>query len=141
MRVVIDRAIVQERMLAQLASWFGVLAFTLGVIGIYGVRSYAVTRRTTEMGIRMALGADAGTIVGLVVRQGLFAALLGTAIGITAAAGLTRFIEGILFRVAPLDPATFAAVTAIFAGTAILASYVPARRAARIDPAVTLRSE
>jgi predicted permease len=138
---IIDQAMARERLLARLALGFGVLALALGAIGIYGVRSYAVSRRTNEIGVRVALGATASQVLGLVMGQGVRAAAPGIILGLVAAAGLTRFVEGLLFRVAPLDPATFASVAVLFGGVAMAASYVPARRAARVDPAVTLRSE
>jgi len=141
MSAIIDRTIAQDRMLARLALWFGVLALVLGAIGIYGVRSYSVSRRTSEIGLRIALGATSSQVLRHVVGQGLTVALSGIAIGLAAAAGLTRFVEGLLFRVTALDPQTFIVVAVLFASVAVASSYVPARRAARVDPAVALRSE
>jgi ABC-type antimicrobial peptide transport system permease subunit len=110
-------------------------------VGIYGVLAYAVSQRTPEIGIRMALGADRGRVVGMVVRQGMGMALVGVAGGVVAAAGLTRFMQGMLYGVTPQDPATFASVPLVFAAVALVACWVPAVRAARVRPAVALRGE
>jgi predicted permease len=141
MTATIERTIAQEHMLARLATWLGALALTLGAIGIYGVRSYTVNRRRSEIGLRMALGATTSQVFGLIVGQGITVTAVGIAIGVVAAAGLTRYVETLLFRVAPLDPVTFGVVVSLFVAAAVIASYGPARRAARVDPAVTLRSE
>ena len=141
MSAVIDRTIAQEKMLARLASWLGVLALTLGAIGIYGVRAYTVNQRAGEIGLRLALGASAAQVFRLVVGQGVMVTALGIVIGLVSAAALTRYVGSLLFGVTPHDPATFAVVTAVFIAVAVLGSYAPARRAARLDPATTLRSE
>jgi ABC-type antimicrobial peptide transport system permease subunit len=141
MSTIVDRTIAQERMLSSLAIWFGLLALVLGAIGIYGVRSYAVRRRATEIGLRLALGATTRQVFGLVVGQGVRVASVGIALGLGASLALTRFVESLLFRVEPRDPATFVAVALVFAAVAAIASYVPARRAAQVDPSSTLRSE
>ncbi len=120
---------------------FAASAVLLAVIGIYGVMSYAVTQRTREIGIRMALGARRGEIVRLVVGQGMAVALTGIAAGTAAALGLTRLIATLLFDVKPNDPLTFAAVVIALTATALLASWVPALRAARVDPLLALRYE
>ena len=117
------------------------VALLLGTIGIYGVISYSVGQRTRELGLRMAMGAEAGTVVGMVLRQGLALALAGTAIGIAAAAGVTRLMDSILFGVSPVDPPTFAVVSLGLVLVALMASYLPARRASRVDPTVALRAE
>ncbi|HEX5439075.1 MAG TPA: ABC transporter permease [Gemmatimonadaceae bacterium] len=117
------------------------LALILGAVGLYGVLSYGVTRRTQEIGVRMALGAEARTVRGMVVAQGGRVALLGVAIGVVAALVLTRYIKSLLFGVAPLDALSFVAVSAVMIAVALLASYLPARRASRVDPATALRSE
>ena len=116
-------------------------AVLLALIGIYGVMSYAVTQRTNEIGIRMALGAHRGEIVRLVVRQGMSVALSGIAVGTLAALGLTRLIATLLFEVNPNDPSTFSVVTFALAATSFLASWLPARRAARVDAMSALRYE
>jgi putative ABC transport system permease protein len=120
---------------------FAASAVLLAVIGIYGVMSYAVTQRTREIGIRMALGARRGEIVRLVVGQGMAVALTGIAAGTAAALGLTRLIATLLFDVKPNDPLTFAAVVIALTATALLASWVPALKAARVDPLLALRYE
>jgi len=119
----------------------GGMALFLGVIGIYGVISYAVSQRTREIGIRMALGAERRALLGMFVRHGLVLASVGAACGLVAAAGLTRLMGSLLFGVGPADPATFAAVAAGLVGAAVLASYVPARRATAVDPVEALRAE
>jgi predicted permease len=117
------------------------LALTLGAVGLYGVLSYRVTRRTQEIGVRMALGAEVGTVRRMVVSQGGQVALLGVVVGVLAALVATRFIEGLLFGVEALDAATFAAMSGAMVAVALLASYLPAHRASRVDPAISLRAE
>jgi predicted permease len=119
----------------------GAMALILGIVGIYGVIAYAVTQRTREIGIRMALGAQAPGLRQMFVRQGLLLAGIGAIIGLGAAAGLTRLMASLLFGVAALDPLTYAGVAAILIAAAALASYVPARRATRVDPLDALRAE
>ena len=130
-----------EKFGMQLLGLFAGLAVTLAVIGLYGVISYAVAQRTHELGIRTALGATRNDVFTLIVRQGLVLALLGVAIGIAAAAALTRVIAGLLFGVTPTDPATFAAAALLFVSIALLACSIPARRATKVDPMVALRAE
>jgi putative ABC transport system permease protein len=113
----------------------------LAAIGIYGDISQSVTTRVREFGIRLALGAQKADVRGLVLRHGIMLATLGVALGIAGAMYLTRFLQRLLFGVAPVDWATFSAVAAILAATALLASYLPARRATRADPVSALRSE
>jgi len=119
----------------------GAMALILGIVGIYGVIAYAVTQRTREIGIRMALGAQAGGLRQMFVRQGLLLAGIGAIIGLGAAAGLTRLMSSLLFGVTALDPLTYAGVAAILIAAAALASYVPARRATKVDPLDALRAE
>ena len=119
----------------------GAMALVLGIVGIYGVIAYAVTQRTREIGIRMALGAQAAGLRQMFVRQGLLLAGIGAIIGLGAAAGLTRLMSSLLFGVAALDPLTYAGVAAVLIAAAALASYVPARRATRVDPLDALRAE
>jgi ABC-type antimicrobial peptide transport system permease subunit len=119
----------------------GVMALVLGVVGIYGVIAYAVTQRTREIGIRMALGAEPSGLRQMFVRHGLLLAGIGAVIGLGAAAGLTRWMASLLFGVKALDPLTYAGVAAILIAAAALASYFPARRATRIDPLDALRAE
>ena len=129
----------QPRFTTLLLGALSATAFVLALVGIYGVIAYSVAERTQEMGIRMALGANRGDILRLVLRQGLLLALLGIGIGLGAALALTRYLASLLYRVSVTDPATFAAAALLFATVAVLASYIPARRATEVDPAVTLR--
>ncbi len=119
----------------------GVMALVLGVVGIYGVIAYAVTQRTREIGIRMALGAQPAGLQQMFVRQGLLLAAVGAVLGLVAAAGLTRLMSSLLFKTAALDPITYAVVSAILILAAALASYFPARRATAVDPVEALRTE
>jgi predicted permease len=117
------------------------LALALGGIGLYGVLSYAVARRVNEIGVRLALGARSGEVLGMVVWDGVRVAALGLVVGLIGAAALTRLLEGILFGVKALDPITFVAMSAVLMSVATLAAYLPARRAARVDPASSMRME
>jgi predicted permease len=137
----IDQSLYQERLVASLSALFGALALLLACVGLYGLLSYEVARRTHEIGIRMALGAQQRQVLGLVVRQGLVLALIGALIGVAAAAGATRYLQSLLFGIQSTDPYTFAGVVAVLALVAILASYIPARRAMRVDPMIALRYE
>jgi predicted permease len=137
----VDQSLRMERLFARLLIFFGLLALLLAAIGLYGVMAYSVAQRTQEIGIRMALGAEARDVLRLVVRQGMVLAIVGIALGIGGAIGLTRFIRSLLFGVSATDPLTFALITAIIVAVALLACYVPARRAARVDPMVALRDE
>jgi len=119
----------------------GAMALTLGLIGIYGVLSYAVSRREREIGIRLALGAQQRAVKGMFVKRGLVLALIGVGIGLAAAAGVTRLLSSLLYGIGPLDPITYAAVPLVLVIAAAAASYLPARRAVRVDPAITLRHE
>jgi predicted permease len=135
------RALLLPRFAATLAGAFGALAFVLAVVGLYGIVSYTVSQRVREMGIRVALGARPATVVRMVVRGGLAQAGLGIGIGLVAALGATRALKSLLFGVGAADLATFASVAVTLAAVAALASWIPARRAARVDPMVALRSE
>jgi predicted permease len=120
---------------------FASLALLLASVGLYGVLSYTVAQRTAEIGLRMALGAEASAVVSGVIRGALKLAALGVVLGLAVAFGVTRFLGSFLYGVSPTDPATLAAVAALLVVVTIVASYVPARRAARIDPMLALRSE
>jgi len=137
----VDESLSRNRFAMQLLSLFAGLALALATVGVYGVVSYLVTRSRREIGIRMALGATERAVLGLVLRQGLAVALYGGTIGLAAAFGLTRFMESLLFGVRGTDALTFATVALGLTAIALIASYLPARRAARIDPMASLRAE
>ena len=141
MEQIISGSLAERRFTMLLLIVFAATALLLAAVGIYGVMSYAVTRRTHELGIRAALGASRREVVGLVVRQGMRLAAVGMAAGLVAALALTRFLADLLYGVRPADPATLAAVTLLLGGIALLACYIPARRAAAVDAVVALRCE
>jgi putative ABC transport system permease protein len=141
MQEIVSEATGLERFAAQLVGLFAVLALALAAIGAYGVISYSVAQRTQEFGIRLALGASLPDMRKLVLRQGLVLTGAGIAIGLIAAVNVTRLMSGLLFEVRPGDPLVFSAAALILAAVAMLACYVPARRAARVDPIVALRWE
>jgi putative ABC transport system permease protein len=138
---VLERAQARPRFLTLLLSLFSIMALAIATVGIYGVVSYSVARRTKEFGLRMVLGAQGGDVLGLVMKQGALMVLIGLAAGLITALLLTRLMASLLFAIAPTDAATFAGVTAVLAVVALAACYVPARRATRVDPMQTLRYE
>jgi putative ABC transport system permease protein len=138
---IMAEAVAQRRLATVLISVFGSLAVLLGAVGIYGVTSYAVTQRTQEMGIRMALGARPGQIFKLVLGNGMMLVAFGIVAGLAGAFGLSRLIASVLFQVSPSDPPTYFASPLLLAVVALLASYIPARRATTVDPVVALRWE
>ena len=137
----IEQALYQERLMSRLSSFFACLALILACIGLYGLLSYEVARRTRELGIRMALGAQRRELMRLVVRRGFLLALAGTVIGTGTAIAVTRLISAMLYNVRPYDPATFAGGCTLLVLVALVACSIPARRAMRIDPMVALRDE
>ena len=137
----IERTLYQERLFAGLSSLFGLLALALACIGLYGLLSYEVTRRTREIGIRMALGARHREIRRLVANRGLLLTLSGTVIGIALAAGVTRYLQTLLYGVKPTDFWTFLGIVILLAVVALVACYLPARRAMRVDPMAALRCD
>jgi len=137
----IERLLFNERLVARLTSLFGLLGLLLACIGLYGLLSYEVARRTREIGIRAALGAQRRDVLQMVLRQGLVLIVVGLVVGVLAAYGATRFLQTLLFGVRATDPLTFAAVCSLLVAVGVLACYIPARRATRVDPMVALRYE
>jgi ABC-type antimicrobial peptide transport system permease subunit len=141
MESVFEATLGQRRLTMVLLGSFAVVALILAMVGIYGVIAYSVAQRTQEVGIRRALGAQHWDILRLILGQGLGLALGGIAIGVGGAFALTRVIKKMLFHVNAADPGIFAGIAVLFVFVALAASYIPARRAARVDPAAALRGE
>ena len=138
---VVDATLARPRTISVLLTAFALMALALAGVGVYGVMSYSVSQRTREIGVRMALGATASSVFRMVLGHALRLVVLGVAIGVLAAAGLTRMLEALLFQTAPLDLATFAATALVLVLVATFASFVPARRSTRIAPVEALRTE
>jgi len=134
-------ALFAQRLAVKLLSVFGMLALTLAVIGLYSVMAYSVSQRTHEIGIRIALGARAGNVFRLVIGQGIFLTVVGIGAGIVTAVVVMRFVSSLLFGVTATDPMTFISVALLLGAVALLACYIPARRATKVDPLVALRYE
>ena len=141
MNAALAESVSQSRFYTQLLGAFAAVALLLATLGVYGVVSYAVSQQTRDFGIRIALGADSHDVVNLVLGRGASLILPGLAAGILGAVFLTRAIRGLLFGIEPLDPPTLALVCLVFATVGAIASWLPARRAARVDPIIAMRSE
>ena len=137
----VARTLSQAKFSSMLLTTFAALALALAAIGIYGVMSYSVSQRTSEIGIRLALGAEARDILGMVVGNAITLAAIGLSIGVVLALTLSRTLTSLLYQTAGTDPFTFAAAVAVLGGVAVAASYFPARRASRIPPVEALRSQ
>jgi ABC-type antimicrobial peptide transport system permease subunit len=120
---------------------FAGVALLLGAVGIYGVIAFAVARRTREIGVRMALGAESGSVLRMVMREGGILALIGVGLGLVGAFAVSRLLDGLLYGVTPSDPLVFVTVPVLLTAVALIASLIPAMRAARVDPLVALRAE
>jgi ABC-type antimicrobial peptide transport system permease subunit len=138
---IVDQAVSPKRLIVMLLGLFSLLAMTLSSVGIYGVISYAVSQRTPELGIRLALGATKRGILWLVIREGMKPVALGLLIGLAAAALLTQITRSLLFGISATDPLTFTSNALLFLGVGLLACWLPARRAAKVDPMTALRCE
>jgi putative ABC transport system permease protein len=141
MTSILDRSVASRRASAMLMLAFGLVAAVLSVIGIYGVLSYSVAQRAQEIGVRIALGAKPWDVLRLVIGQGLKLTLAGVAIGLIAAFAITRLLTGLLYGISATDPATFIVIAGLLTFVALVACFVPARRATRVDPMVVLRYE
>jgi putative ABC transport system permease protein len=141
MDAIVSSTLMRPRLNVVLLSCFAALAVILAVVGIYGIVSYSVLQRTREIGVRTALGASQPTILKLILSQALVLASIGLGIGILSSLAVTRFLHTLLYQISPTDPITFVVVSLSLLGVAMLAAFVPARRAARLDPMTALRSD
>jgi putative ABC transport system permease protein len=141
MTALMSEALSRQRLSTVVLAVFALVAMLVAAVGLYGVVAHSVTERTREIGVRMALGAEGRHVLRLFVRQGLVTAAVGTAIGLGGAALLTRVLEHLLFGVTPSDPLTLGSVAFLLLAVALVACYVPARRAARIDPLIALKAD
>jgi ABC-type antimicrobial peptide transport system permease subunit len=137
----VDAALVQERMMAALAGGFGALALILACIGLYGLLNYSVARRTKEIGIRMALGARRSSVIGMELKSAFRLVVIGVVLGLPAASLTSRWVQSMLFGLTPTDPTTIAGASVSLTAAALMAAYLPARRASRVDPMTSLRHE
>ena len=141
LKPLIDATVLRERLIATLSGFFGLLALLLACIGVYGILSYGVASRTTELGIRMALGAQRGDVFWLILREALWLVIIGVAVGLPLIFAVTRLAATLLFDLSPTDPVSLAAAALLMLGVAMLAGYLPSRRATRVDPMIALRCE
>ena len=141
MDALVSRSLGERRFNLLLLCAFATIALVLAGVGIYGLISFSISQRTHEIGVRMALGARARDITRMILGEGIALALAGVTAGVVGALVLTRLLKGFLFGVTPTDPVTFAAISALLVALALVASYLPARRATRVDPMVALRYE
>jgi len=137
----VDRSIATQSLIARLSTFFGILAVFLASIGIYGLMSYSVARRTNEIGIRLALGAQTGTLLWMVLRETLTLLAIGLAVGVPITLASTSIIKSQLYELSPLDPIAIASAIVIIAAMTVLAAWLPARRASKVDPMVALRCD
>jgi putative ABC transport system permease protein len=137
----LSNSVADRRFQMFLLAIFATVALIIASVGIYGVNSYAVSRRTHEIGVRMALGAQRSDVLRMVIWWGIRLTLVGVTLGLAAALALTRVMKNLLFNVSATDPATFALITLLLVGVALIASYIPARRATKVDPLQALRHE
>ena len=137
----IQRSYWQQALYSKMFTAFAAIALALAAVGVYGVIAYSVAQRTREIGVRVALGAQRQNVLRMVLGDGAVLAAIGVGIGLVGALFVTRFMRSMLYGVSPFDPVSFVAVAAILSAIAFIASYVPARRAAKVDPIVALREE